>query len=51
MYSKRYVPFPLQTKVQTEIECMQALGVIYPINEPSPWWKRIVVVSKALMYI
>ena len=42
----RNVPLPLRTKVQEELERMQSLGVISPVDEPSPWCAGMVVVSK-----
>ena len=42
----RNVPLPLHTKVQEELKRMQSLGVILPVNEPSPWCAGMVVVPK-----
>ena len=39
----RNVPLPLRTKVQEELKRMQSLGVILPVNEPSPWCAGMVV--------
>ncbi len=34
------------TKVQTELQCMQSLGVILPVEEPTPWCAAKVVIPK-----
>ena len=36
----------MRAKVQTELERMQSLGVISPVEEPTPWCKAMVVVPK-----
>ena len=46
LFTTRNVPLPLRTKVQAEVEPMQALGVISPINKPSPWCTGMVIVPK-----
>ena len=40
------VPLPLREKVQTELQCMQAVDVIAPVEEPTPWCSGMVVVPK-----
>ena len=42
----RNVLIPLRTKVQEELCRMQSLGVIAPVDEPSPWCAGMVVVPK-----
>ena len=42
----RHVPIPLRTKVQEELNRMQSLGVISPVDEPTPWCAGMVVVPK-----
>ena len=42
----RNIPLPLRSKVQSELQCMQHLGVISPVQEPTPWCAAIVVVPK-----
>jgi len=42
----RNIPIPLRTKVQTELERMQSLGVISPVHEPTPWCAAMVVFPK-----
>ena len=36
----------MRTKVQTELQRMQSLGVISPVEEPTPWCAAMVVVPK-----
>ena len=42
----RRVPLPLLPKVRDELQRMESLGVIKPINEPTEWCSGIVVVPK-----
>ena len=42
----RNVPLPLREKVQAELQRMQALDVIAPVEEPTPWCSGMVVVPK-----
>ena len=42
----RNILIPLRTKVQTELEPMQSLGVISLVHEPTPWCAAMVVVPK-----
>lgn len=39
-------PVLLREKVQVELQRMQALGVIAPVEEPTPWCSDMVVVPK-----
>ena len=43
----RNVPLALRPKVQAELKCMENLGVISRVTEPTPWCAAIVVVPKA----
>ena len=36
----------MRSKVQCELQCMQGLGVISPVEEPTPWCAAMVVVPK-----
>ena len=40
----RNIPLPLRAKVQAELRCMQSLGVISPVEAPTPWCAAMVVV-------
>lgn len=40
------MPLPLREKVQAELQRMQALGVIAPVEAPTPWCSGMVVVRK-----
>ena len=42
----RNIPLPLRSKVQCELQRMQSLGVISPVEEPTPWCAAMVVVPK-----
>ena len=46
LYTPRTVALPLREKVQAELQRMQELGVISPIEEPTPWCSGMVVVPK-----
>ena len=46
LYAPRNIPLPLRSKVQCELKCMQSLGVISPVEEPTPWCAAMVVVPK-----
>jgi len=46
LHTARNVPIPLRAKVQAELDRMQSLGVISPVDEPSPWCAGMVVVIK-----
>ena len=43
----RRVALPLQSKVKAELERMERLGVISPVDEPTDWCAAMVVVPKA----
>ena len=43
----RRVPLPHYPKVKEELERMQALGVIIPVDEPTDWCSGLVVVPKS----
>ena len=40
------IPLPMRSKVQCELQRMQGLGVISPVEEPTPWCAAMVVVPK-----
>ena len=42
----RNIPLPLRSKVQNELQRMETLGVISPVQEPTPWCTAMVVVPK-----
>ena len=46
LHTARNVPLPLRTKVKEELSRMESMGVISPVNEPSPWCFGMVVVPK-----
>ena len=46
LYAPRNIPLPLRSKVQCELKRMQSLGVISPVEEPTPWRAAMVVVPK-----
>ena len=46
LYTPRNVPLPLRQKVIEELSRMQSLGVISPVEEPTPWCAGMVVVPK-----
>ena len=41
------VPIPLRKKVEDELLRMQTTGIISPVDDPSPWCARMVVVPKS----
>ena len=41
------VPIPLRKKVEEELLRMQTIGVISPVDDPSPWCAGMVVVPKS----
>ena len=46
LHTARQVPIPLRQKVEKELLRMQSMGVISPIDNPSPWCAGMVVVPK-----
>ena len=46
LFSPRYVPLPLRSKVKDELERMEKLGVIAKVDQPTPWCAGMVVVLK-----
>ena len=46
LYVPRNIPIPLRSKVKEELECMEQMGVISKVTEPSEWCAGMVVVPK-----
>jgi len=46
LHAARNVPLPLCSKVHDELKRMEAMGVISPVSEPSPWCSGMVVIPK-----
>ena len=46
LFTPRNVPIPLCQKVKEELSRMESLGVISPVEEPTPWCTGMVVVPK-----
>ena len=46
LYTPREVPYPLHSKVQDELERMEAIGIISKVQVPIPWCAGMVVVPK-----
>jgi hypothetical protein len=46
LFTPRNVPIPLCQKVKEELSRMESLGVISPVEEPTPWCAGMVVVPK-----
>ena len=46
LFTPRNVPLPMLKRVQTELQRMEALGVIAKVNEPTEWCAGMVVVPK-----
>ena len=46
LYAPRNVPIPLRSKVKEELQRMENLGVISPVEEPTSWCAAMVVVPK-----
>ena len=47
LHTAHRVPIPLCKKVEEELFRMQTIGVISPVDDPSPWCAGVVVVPKA----
>ena len=47
----RNIPLPLRPKVQEELVCMENLGVISHVREPTPWCAAMVVVPELLEFV
>ena len=45
-YTPRNIPLPMRAKVQPELQRMENLGVILPVEEPTPWCAAMVIVPK-----
>ena len=43
----RRIPIPLKSSVEQELKCMQQLGVICKVDEPTEWCAGMVVVPKS----
>ena len=46
LFAPRHVPLSLRPKVKDELECMEKLGVIAKVDQPTPWCAGMVVVPK-----
>ena len=46
IFTPRHVPLPLRAKVQEELNRMESLGVIFPVDTPTPWCAAILPVPK-----
>ena len=46
LFTPRHVPLPLQPKVEQELARMESVGVISPVDTPTPWCAGMVVVPK-----
>ena len=46
LFTPRNVPLPLHEKARLELKRMEELGVISPVQEPTPWCAGMVVVPK-----
>lgn len=46
LLTPRRVPYPLRKKVKQKLECMESIGIISRVNEPSQWCVRMVAVQK-----
>ena len=46
LYTPRNVPLPLRSKVKAELERMQKIGVISPVDKPTEWCAGMVIVLK-----
>ena len=46
LMAPRNIPIPLRPKVKEELTRMESLGVISPVDQPTPWCAGMVVVPK-----
>ena len=46
LFTPRNVPLPLRKKVKAELQCIESLGVIRKVDEPTPWCAGMVMVPK-----
>ena len=46
LYTPRRVPLPLRERVSIELKRMEAMGVISPVDVPTPWCAGMVVAPK-----
>ena len=46
IYTARHVPLPLHPQVEKEFKCMESLGVISKVDQPTEWCAGMVVVPK-----
>ena len=46
LFAPRRVPIRLHKQVQTELDQMEALGVIFKVDIPTPWCAGMVVAQK-----
>ena len=46
LYTPRRVPLPLREKVSLELQEMVTMGVISPVDVPTPWCAGMVVAPK-----
>lgn len=46
LYTPRKLPLPLREKVKEKLERIEAMGVIYEVDQPTPWCAGMVVIPK-----
>lgn len=46
LHTSRNVPLTMKKKVEKELECMEQLGVVSKVSEPTEWYAGMVVVPK-----
>ena len=44
----RHVPISLRPKLKSELDRLASLGVIAPVEEPTPWLSQLVIASKKI---
>ena len=47
LLTPRRVPYPLRKKVKLELECMESIGIISRVDEPSQWCAGMVQYKKS----